>query len=74
MSIVSEGLTTAELLQIAADLNSQRVTLAEEERQILIAILKKRAEEELDYGQEMSCETVRLVRRVTGAIGVFFKS
>lgn len=74
MSVVTEDMTTAQLLRVAADYNSQKLTLTEDERQQLVALLKARAAEELDYGQEIECETVRVVRRVTGAVGVYFKS
>ncbi len=74
MSTITDDLTTAQLLRIAADYNSQKVSLTDDERLQLVALLKKRAEDELDYGQEIECETVRVVRRVTGAVGVFFKS
>ncbi len=74
MSIVTEDLTTAQLMKLAADYNAQRVTLTDEERRVLVALLKLRAAEELDYGQEIECESVRVVRRVTGAVGVYFKS
>ncbi len=74
MSIVTEELTTAQLMKLAADYNAQRVTLTDDERAELVALLKKRASEELELGQEIECETVRVVRRVTGAVGVYFKS
>jgi len=74
MSIIKEEMTTAELLRIAADYSQERIVLSDEERQHLVAALKKHAEEELEYGQEIECETVRVVRRVTGAVGVYFRS
>lgn len=74
MSIITDDLTTAQLLRIAADFNSQKVTLTDDERSQLVGLLKRRAEDELDYGQEIECESVRVVRRVTGAVGVYFKS
>lgn len=74
MSKVTEEMTTAQLMRLAADYNAQRVELSDDERFELVGLLKKRAAEELDYGQEIECETVRVVRRVTGAVGVFFKS
>jgi len=74
MSIVNDAMTTAQLMKLAADFNAQRVSLTEEERSELVALLKRHAADELDYGQEIECESVRVVRRVTGAVGVYFKS
>jgi single-stranded DNA-specific DHH superfamily exonuclease len=61
-----------ELLKMAADNHHKRIELAEEEKRELIALLKKRAMNELEYGQEIEHDTVRLIRRVTGAVGVYF--
>lgn len=61
-----------ELLQMAADNHHKKIELAEEEKRELITILKKRAMDELEYGQEIELDTVRLIRRVTGAVGVYF--
>lgn len=72
MSLISDSLSTTELMRIASDFNQQKVTLTEEEKQQLISLLKQHAQNELDYGQELECDSVRLVRRVTGAVSVFF--
>jgi hypothetical protein len=69
---VNPELSTLELLKMAADNHHKRIELAEEEKRELIALLKKRAMDELDYGQEIEHDTVRLIRRVTGAVGVYF--
>jgi single-stranded DNA-specific DHH superfamily exonuclease len=61
-----------ELLKMAADNHHKRIELADEEKRELIALLKKRAMNELEYGQEIEHDTVRLIRRVTGAVGVYF--
>lgn len=74
MTVAYSDLSTAELLKIAADNHHKRICLSEDERRELIAALKKRAAEELDYGQEIEHDTVRLIRRVTGAVGVYFNS
>lgn len=72
MAMISSELPTQELLKMAADNHSKRITLSEEERKDLIALLKQRGNEELDFGQEVEHENVRLIRRVTGAVGVYF--
>ena len=72
MAEISADLKTDELLKLAADNHHKRITLSEEERKMVIDLLKKKGAEELEYGQEIEFETVRLVRRVTGAVGVYF--
>jgi hypothetical protein len=74
MSLVSAELSTTELMKLAADNHHKRVELSADDRAELIALLKKRAAEELDFGQELEHETVRIIRRVTGAVGVYFNS
>ncbi len=69
---VNQELSTLDLLKMAADNHHQRITLTAEERADLIALLKKRAQDELEYGQELEHDTVRLIRRVTGAVGLYF--
>jgi hypothetical protein len=73
MALYTEEMTIYELLKVAADHHKQLAVLSEEERQGLIVLLKKKGEEELEYGQEIECEGVRLVKRVTGALGVYFQ-
>jgi hypothetical protein len=72
MAEISADLKTVELLKLAADNHHKRITLSEEERKMVIDLLKKKGAEELEYGQEIEFDTVRLVRRVTGAVGVYF--
>lgn len=72
MAEITADLKTDELLKLAADNHHKRITLSEEERKMVIDLLKKKGAEELEYGQEIEFDTVRLVRRVTGAVGVYF--
>ena len=72
MAEISADLKTEELLKLAADNHHKRITLSEDERKQVIALLKQKGAEELEYGQEIEFDTVRLVRRVTGAVGVYF--
>jgi hypothetical protein len=69
---VNPELSTLELLKMAADNHHKRISLSDDEKRELIALLKKRALDELEYGQELEHDTVRLIRRVTGAVGVYF--
>lgn len=61
-----------ELLQIAADHHHKRQVLSDADRKSLIDLLKRRGMEELEYGEEREVDSVRLLRRVTGAVGVYF--
>ncbi|HNB21334.1 MAG TPA: hypothetical protein PKZ32_02895 [Candidatus Melainabacteria bacterium] len=72
MADISADLKTEELLKLAADNHHKRITLSDEERKMVIDLLKKKGAEELEFGQEIEFDTVRLVRRVTGAVGVYF--
>jgi hypothetical protein len=73
MSQIDTQMTTAQLMQLAADHSNSRVSLTDEEKELLVLLLKQRGAEELEYGQEIECENVRLIKRVTGAIGLYFK-
>jgi len=72
MFVVNECMATPELMRIAADFGQNRIELSPPEKELLVSLLKTRATEELEYGQEIAWESVRVVRRVTGAVGVFF--
>lgn len=74
MTVVNPELSTTDLLKMAADNHHKRISLSDQERAELIALLKKRAAEELEYGQEIEHDSIRLIRRVTGAVGVYFNS
>ncbi len=65
-------MSTIDLMKIAADNHHKRIELSESEKKELIALLKERGQKELDFGEEMEIDTVRLIRRVTGAVGVYF--
>lgn len=72
MAEIHPDLKTDELMKMAADNHHKRIELSEVERKQVIDLLKKRGAEELEYGQEIEFDDVRLVRRVTGAVGVYF--
>ena len=70
--LVDPKLSTTELLKMAAENHQKIITLTDNERQELIGLLKQRGQDELDYGQELEVNNVRLVKRVNGAVGVYF--
>ena len=72
MTVIDPTLSTLELLKLAAENHQKKIELSEAERQSLVALLKERGAEELEYGQEIEVDNVRLVRRVNGAVGVYF--
>ncbi len=72
MTVINTDLSTTELMKLAADNHQKRISLSESDRLELIALLKRRGAEELEYGQELAIDTVTLIRRVTGAVGIYF--
>lgn len=73
MSVLfSAAMSTNELMRVAADHHHKRIQLPELEKKALIDLLKQRGQQELDYGEELEVDSVRLLRRVTGAVGVYF--
>jgi hypothetical protein len=72
MVLIDPKLSTMELLKLAAENHQKKITLEESERQILTSILKERGQEELEYGQEVEVDNVRLVKRVNGAVGIYY--
>ena len=73
MTTIDPTMPLKELLQIVADNHTEKIQLSDEEKENAIAILKSRAIEELDYGEELKVGKVRLIKRVTGAVGLYFK-
>ena len=73
MTTIDPTMPLKELLQIVADKHTEKIQLSDEEKENAIAILKSRAIEELDYGEELKVGKVRLIKRVTGAVGLYFK-
>ncbi|MBK9143014.1 MAG: hypothetical protein KC777_04930 [Cyanobacteria bacterium HKST-UBA02] len=73
MSAVDPEMTIQQLLQLVADNHHEKIALSEDEKQQAIDLLKRRAVEELDFGEELSVDKVRLIKRVTGAVGLYFK-
>jgi hypothetical protein len=74
MTEIDPNSTLAELIRLAADHHHKRVELTEEERSSLVSLIKQRAADELEYGQELVIDGVRLIHRVTGAVGLYFNS
>ena len=72
MTLIDPRLPTAELLKLAAQNHRKAIILDESDRQILTALLKERGQDELDYGQELEVDNVRLVKRVNGAVGIYY--
>lgn len=72
VAVFDAKMSTNELMKVAADHHHKRVELSEQERKDLINLLKQRGLEELEYGEELEVDSVRLLRRVTGAVGVYF--
>jgi hypothetical protein len=72
MTLVDPKLSTTELLKLAAENHQKKIELSEADKQFLTTLLKERGADELDYGQEMEVDHVRLVKRVNGAVGIYY--
>ncbi|MBY0356691.1 MAG: hypothetical protein K2W82_01710 [Candidatus Obscuribacterales bacterium] len=72
MPVFCSDMNTPDLMKVAADYHHKRIELSESERKALIDLLKLRGQSELEYGEELEIDSVRLLRRVTGAVGVYF--
>ena len=72
VAVFDSRMNTCDLMKLAADNHHKRIELSEAERKELIALLKQRGQEELEFGEELEVDSVRLLRRVTGAVGVYF--
>lgn len=72
MNVVSPLLSTPELMRIAKEHKNGGGGLTPIDERLLLELLKERGREELDYGQELVIDSVKIVRRVTGNVSVFF--
>lgn len=72
VTALSTDMTTAQLMRIAADHHTGVIKLSDLDKSLLLELLREKGREELDYGQEIEVGTVRLVKRVTGSVSVFF--
>jgi hypothetical protein len=72
MTLIDPKLSTSDLLRLAADNHQKKIALSDGERQLLTLLLKERGQDELDYGQELEVNNVRLVKRVNGAVGIYY--
>lgn len=72
MNTVSPTLSTPELMRIAAEHKGGGKSLTPFDERLLLELLKERGREELDYGQELVVDSVKIIRRVTGNVSVFF--
>jgi len=72
MTKINPELSTVELMKLAGDDHQKTIELTQAERDQLFDLLKERGRSELEYGEELEIDTVRLIRRVTGAVGIYF--
>jgi hypothetical protein len=72
MSLLDPTLSLSELLKLAGDAHLQLVELSQSDLSELTALLKERGRQELDYGEELAVDNARLVKRVNGAVGIYY--
>lgn len=73
MTAISPDMSTMELLRLANDNFVGKLELSELDKGLLLELLREKGREELEFGQELEHEKVRLVKRVTGAVSIFFE-
>jgi len=69
---INTTLSTVELMKLAGDDHKKNIELTDAQRDQLFELIKERGRSELDYGEELEIDDVRLIRRVTGAVGIYF--
>lgn len=62
----------SDLLELAKEHKMGNAPMSELENNLLIEIIKEKAWQELDFGQEIKEGPVKLVKRVTGNVSIFF--
>ncbi|MBX9692199.1 MAG: hypothetical protein K2Z81_07445 [Cyanobacteria bacterium] len=72
MTSIESTMSIKELLTIVSDHQEEKIAMTDADRQLAIDLLKSKAADELEYGEEVKVGKVRLVKRVTGAIGLYF--
>jgi len=72
MPKIDPELSTPELMKLAEDDHLKKIELTQADRDKLFDLLKERGRQELEYGEELEIDSVRLIRRVTGAVGIYF--
>ncbi len=72
MNKIDPELSTVELMKVAADDHQKKIELTQGERDQLFSLLKERGRQELEYGEELEIDAIKLIRRVTGAVGIYF--
>ncbi len=72
MPIINPELSTVELMQIACDDHKKTIELTQTQRDLLFELIKERGREELEYGEELEIDGVKIIRRVTGAVSIYF--
>ncbi len=70
---INETLSIVELMKLAGDNHQKKIELTDAERDHLFQILKERGQLELEFGEELEIDNVRLIRRVTGSVGIYFE-
>lgn len=69
-----EALSLSELMRLAAQFHMGLMNMKTSgaDMNAVVKLIKERASSELDEGDGMKCETVRVERRLDGAILIFF--
>ena len=71
-SVISKESDMKELLTLAEEEKVGTIEMTHLEKCLLIETIKEKAFGELDFGEEVSQGKVKLVKRVTGNVSIFF--
>ena len=69
---INAAMSTVELMKLAGDDHLKKIELTDAERDHLFELLKEHGRAELEFGEELEVDSVRLIRRVTGSVGIYF--
>ena len=69
---INNSMSTVELMKLAGDNHLKKIELTDAERIHLFELLKERGRAELEFGEELEIDDVRLIRRVTGSVSIYF--
>jgi hypothetical protein len=70
---INANLSIVELMKLAGDDHQKKIELTDAERDNLFELLKERGRAELEFGEELEIDDVKLIRRVTGSVGIYFE-
>lgn len=72
VSIITKESAMKDLMDMVSEHKAGKLQMSKLESDLLIETLKEKAWQELDFGQELVQGPIKLVKRVTGNVSIFF--